>query len=119
MAMVNKDFESFQSFFRIFVGMNEIDVYKSELIHLCESHHVSRLSVFGSYPNGTNKPDSDIDFLVKFKNFDLHNYFTNYLSLKEKLEAIFNRKIDLVEEQTLKNPILIRSINRSKSLVYG
>jgi predicted nucleotidyltransferase len=41
------------------------------------------------------------------------------MSLKEKLEQLFGRKVDLVEEQTLKNPILIQSINSNKSLIYG
>lgn len=39
--------------------------------------------------------------------------------LKESLKNIFNREIDLVEEQTLKNPVLIKSINKSKELIYG
>lgn len=99
--------------------MNEVEIHKSELIHLCESHQVSSLSVFGSIQKGNSKSTSDIDFLVRFKSFDLKNYFSNYLSLKEKLETIFKRKVDLVEEQTLKNPILIRSINRNKSQIYG
>ena len=46
-------------------------------------------------------------------------YFENYIAFKSTLKKIFNREIDLVEEQTLKNPILINSINRNKELVYG
>ncbi|RZL46469.1 MAG: nucleotidyltransferase domain-containing protein, partial [Pedobacter sp.] len=46
-------------------------------------------------------------------------YFDNYINFKEKLKNLFGRNVDLVEEQTLKNPILIKSINRSKELVYG
>jgi predicted nucleotidyltransferase len=41
------------------------------------------------------------------------------MAFKTSLELLFGRKIDLVEEQTLKNPILIRSINESKELIYG
>jgi len=41
------------------------------------------------------------------------------MELKENLESLFGRKVDLLEEQTLKNPILIRSINESKELIYG
>ncbi len=99
--------------------MNVVEAHKNELVQLCETHQVSRLSVFGSVQKGNTQPSSDIDFLVRFKHFDLKNYFSNYLSLKEKLEILFKRKIDLVEEQTLRNPVLIRSINRNKSLIYG
>jgi predicted nucleotidyltransferase len=41
------------------------------------------------------------------------------MNFKSNLENLFGREVDLVEEQTLKNPILINSINKSKELVYG
>ena len=41
------------------------------------------------------------------------------MDLKEKLEKLLSRKIDLVEKQTLKNPILKRSVDRNKVLLYG
>ena len=46
-------------------------------------------------------------------------YFDNYMDLKEGLEDLFSRNVDLVEIQTLKNPILKRSINRDKMQLYG
>lgn len=89
------------------------------LKHLCESHYVERLYLFGSATGSNFKPESDIDFLVRFKSFDLSKYFENYLDLKESLKRIFNREIDLVEEQTIKNPILKKSIDNNKKLIYG
>jgi predicted nucleotidyltransferase len=50
---------------------------------------------------------------------ELSNYLDNYIGFKENLEALFGREVDLVEEQTLRNPVLIKSINKSKSLIYG
>lgn len=93
--------------------------YKKEITLLCESHKVDKLYLFGSATNDSFNENSDIDFLVKFKPFDLKDYFTNYLDLKEQLKKTFNREIDLVEEQTLKNPYLIKSIDKNKSLIYG
>lgn len=86
---------------------------------LCETHQVEKLYLFGSATNDSFNNTSDIDFLVKFKTFDLKDYFINYLDLKEQLKNLFEREIDLVEEQTLKNPYLINSINKNKSLIYG
>lgn len=86
---------------------------------LCKKHKVEKLYLFGSATNESFSKDSDIDFLVKFNTTDLSLYFDNYISFKEKLGEIFKRKIDLVEEQTLKNPILISSINKNKELIYG
>lgn len=87
--------------------------------NLCEKHKVEELYVFGSAAVGKMTENSDIDFLVKFKTIDLHDYFLNYLEFKISLEKITGREVDLIEKQTLKNPILIQSIERSKELLYG
>jgi predicted nucleotidyltransferase len=86
---------------------------------LCKKHKVEKLYLFGSATNESFNEKSDIDFLVKFKVSDLSIYFDNYISFKEKLSNLFKRDIDLIEEQTLKNPILINSINKNKELIYG
>jgi predicted nucleotidyltransferase len=92
----------------------------TEAIHkLCLSYHVDKMYLFGSALNKQINKESDIDFLVKFKQIDLYHYFNNYMCLKEALKTLLGHEIDLVEEQTLKNPILIESINRSKKLIYG
>ena len=99
--------------------MNLIDNHIDTLTELCYTHNVDKMYLFGSALNSNFNANSDIDFLVKFKSIDLAKYFDNYINFKDKLKNLFGREIDLVEEQTLKNPILIRSINRSKELVYG
>ncbi len=86
---------------------------------LCQKHKVASLYLFGSATGNQFNKNSDIDFLVKFAPINLADYFSNYLSLKNELKEIFNREVDLVEEQTLKNPILINSINKNKELIYG
>ena len=96
-----------------------LDKNKNQIEALCKLHEVEKLYLFGSATTNTFSENSDIDFLVKFKSFDLKNYFINYLDLKEKLYLLLNREIDLVEEQTLKNPYLIKSINKNKKLIYG
>jgi predicted nucleotidyltransferase len=99
--------------------MFSINQHKKKIDLLCETHKVDKLYLFGSATNETFNNESDIDLLVKFKSFDLKDYFINYLDLKEQLKKLFNREVDLVEEQTLKNPFLIKSINKNKSLIYG
>ena len=99
--------------------MNLINQNKESIKDLCESHNVEKLYLFGSFATSHFKEESDIDFLVKFKSFDLKLYFLNYTDLKIKLKNLLHREIDLVEEQTLKNPYLISSIEESKELIYG
>ena len=99
--------------------MKLIEEHIDNLKQLCYAHNVDRMYLFGSAVTSNFNDASDIDFLVKFKNIDLASYFDNYIDFKTKLKNLFGREVDLVEEQTLKNPILINSINKSKELVYG
>ena len=85
---------------------------------LCVKHHVGRLYVFGSVISPSFKPDSDIDLIVSFKSVKLEEYADNYFDFKFSLEELFNREVDLLEEQAIKNPYLLKSINSSKQLVY-
>ncbi len=75
--------------------------------------------LFGAALNSSFIEQSDVNLLVKFKAYDLSKYFDNYMDLKEILENLFERKVDLVEELTLRKPILINAINKSKKLIYG
>jgi len=99
--------------------MGIIQTTIDRIIQLCISHKVDRLYVFGSAVSDSFNANSDVDLLVSFQKIDLFNYFDNYLDLKNKLEKLLQRKVDLVEEQNLKNPVLIRSIDRNKKQIYG
>ena len=99
--------------------MKLIENHIETLKNLCETYHVDKMYLFGSALNSNFSSQSDIDFLVKFKPIDLAKYFDNYTNFRDNLKKILGREIDLVEEQTLKNPILKRSIDKNKELVYG
>lgn len=93
--------------------------HKEKLNALCSLYNVEKMYLFGSAVTSNFNDKSDIDLLVKFKPFEIAHYFDNYMNFKKNLESLFGRDVDLLEEQTLKNPILIKSINQSKELIYG
>jgi len=68
---------------------------------------VRELVLFGSYARGDENPSSDVDFVVDLtqKSFD------RYMDLKELLEAVLGRRVDLVLKNALK-PRLRESILR-------
>ncbi|MEO5645753.1 MAG: nucleotidyltransferase domain-containing protein [Bacteroidia bacterium] len=99
--------------------MIELEKYHSVIEEFCRLHNVRSLYLFGSALTYDFNDSSDIDLLVSFDKVDPVDYFDNYISFKNNLENTFHRKIDLLEEQALKNPVLIRSINRNKKLLYG
>lgn len=91
-----------------------------ELKRLCEKHSVQTLYLFGSAATDSMTSESDIDFMISFQSdLPLSRYTNNYFDLIDALEELFDRPIDLLTEKYIRNPILKRSIDRSKQLIYG
>lgn len=100
--------------------MNAINhLHYKELQKLCENHRVRSLYAFGSVLTDKFNAESDIDFLVNSHEMELLEYSDNYFDFLFSLEKLFNRKIDLVTEKSLKNPYFIEKINQKKKLVYA
>jgi uncharacterized protein len=99
--------------------MDLINQNISSIKALCEKHHVVQLFVFGSVLNKNFDKDSDIDFIVDFNQVSLNEYADNYFDLKQSLEKLLKREVDLLEDKAIKNPYLRRSIDTSKKLIYG
>lgn len=99
--------------------MNPIAGHFDDLTQLCNIYNVERMYLFGSAVNSNFDAKSDIDLVVKFKPIELSEYFDNYMGFRENLKDLLGRDVDLLEEQTLKNPVLINSINRTRQLIYG
>lgn len=89
------------------------------IIDLCKKHKVHKLFVFGSILTNRFNAQSDIDLVVDFKKTEIEDYFNNYFDFKYSLEEVLNREIDLLEEQTIKNPYLKKSVDATKTLIYG
>jgi len=92
--------------------------YRKQIAALCIKHQVSFLAVFGSVAKGTMTATSDVDMVVRFHNVALDDYFSNYMSLKEELEKLLERKVDLVEDVAVKNPIFRKILDRDMKTVY-
>jgi len=99
--------------------MNLIELNVEKIRHLCSKHKVNKLYVFGSVLRDNFKNESDIDLVVDFEKVDLNDYADNYFDLKDQLELIFNRRVDLLEEKGIRNPFLRRQIDSEKQLIYG
>lgn len=99
--------------------MRLIKKYMKEIEALCKKHKVTRLFVFGSILTDRFNEESDIDFVVDFDRENVTDYFDNYFNLKYALEDLFKRKVDLLEEQTIRNPYLKKSVDQTKTLIYG
>ncbi len=77
---------------------------------------IDKAWVFGSFSRNEEDENSDIDLLVQFsKNQKITLFY--YLKLKNKLEELTGKKVDLVEEGQLKN-FAKSSFEKDKILIY-
>jgi len=91
----------------------------SDFVELCRSHKVDKIYAFGSSITNHFDPNkSDIDLVVKVDIADPVDRGEALLSLWDKLEALFKRKVDLLTEDSIRNPYLKANINRTKKLIY-
>jgi predicted nucleotidyltransferase len=79
---------------------------------------VKRLGIFGSSLTGSFSDSSDIDVLVVFDKESGIDSFDVYFDLKEKLEGVFNRSVDLVVEKKFRNPYFQSVVDRTRRVVY-
>ena len=91
----------------------------SQIVALCRKHKVSKLFAFGSILTNRFNDESDVDLLVSFNKSEVTDYFDNYFDFKYSLEDVLGREVDLVEEQTIKNPYLKKNVDATKLLIYG
>lgn len=94
-----------------------ITEHEAEIDELCRKYHVRRLEVFGSAATGEWDPESsDIDLLVKF---DAEASWRERSELAEALRRLFDRDVDLVADKEFKNPYFRRSVEASRTLLWG
>jgi hypothetical protein len=86
---------------------------------LCEQHRVDKLYAFGSVLTDRFSKDSDVDLVVDIKDNDPLSYSELYFDLKFKLEDLFNRRVDLLEERAIRNPYFRKRLDKTKQLIYG
>ena len=86
---------------------------------LCEQYKVRTFSAFGSVTRDDFSSESDIDFVVDFNENDPFEYTNLYFQLKEKLENLFKRQIDLIEYRAIKNNYFRKELDETKVLIYG
>jgi uncharacterized protein len=76
------------------------DIPKDLIEAFCIKHHMSKLSIFGSYLREDFGPESDIDFLVEFD----PNHIPGLLEIagmEIELSEMLGRKVDLRTAQDI------------------
>lgn len=91
---------------------------KEAIAELCRSHGVYKLDLFGSAATGAFQSEkSDIDFVVNFWDRS-GRYADRFLDLAESLEGLFDRKVDLITEASVKSPLFKQMVDSQRETVF-
>ncbi len=90
-----------------------MEEYAGQIKNIARKHGALRVRVFGSQARGAATESSDIDLLVDLEPgrdlFDL-------VGLKQELEALLGRKVDVLEEEGLSPYLRDRILQEAKPL---
>lgn len=96
-----------------------IQMKLAEFLALCKNYNVKKLYAFGSSVNNDfDEEFSDIDLLIEIDNDNPIERGENLMKIWDNFEDFFHRKVDLLTNSSIKNPILKRNIDSTKILIY-
>jgi predicted nucleotidyltransferase len=98
-------------------------ILKSSLKNIsevCRRFGVKRLSAFGSAARGDEMDEqSDIDLIAEFgASVDGGGLADRYLDFAEEAERLLGRKVDLLTENSIRNPIFRSQIEADRKVLY-
>lgn len=93
---------------------------QNQLESICKKHFVANLFLFGSAVSTSFSASSDLDFAVLFsENLSPLEHGEAFFDLKDDLERLFLRKVDLVSYRVVKNPVFKKELDDTKVLLYA
>ena len=98
------------------------DLPLDEIQKLCRRFGVDELAVFGSGLSHEFQPDSDLDFLVRFRSESEKPWMGHFQELERELSQLLGRAVDLVDRETVeqsRNWIRRRAILESARTLYA
>ena len=95
-----------------------VAIDRVRLAEFCRRHGITELALFGSVLRDDFGPKSDVDVLVSFSP-DAHPSLFDLAEMREELNLLFGREVDIIERPALRNPFRRRAILSSLQVVYA
>jgi predicted nucleotidyltransferase len=89
-----------------------------KIAQFCERWGILEFSLFGSVLRDDFGADSDVDVMVTFRPA-LQLDISDLLDMREELEGMFHRKVDLVEKKNLHNPFRRHEILTTRQVIHA
>ena len=100
--------------------VKNIEVPIEQIRDFCDRWQIVEFALFGSVLRDDFRPDSDIDVLIDFAQ-GAKRGLTETLQMREELEGIFHRKVDLIVKSAIErseNWLRRKNILESAETVY-
>ena len=85
-----------------------ITILRKYLSTKADAYGITKIGIFGSVARNEQTEDSDVDVCVEMKKPDL---FT-MVHIKEELQELFGKPVDIVRLRNNMNPMLLKQIKR-------
>src|SRR5215216_334845 len=97
-----------------------IPVDQEAIARFCRKWGIRELALFGSVLTDEFRPDSDVDVLITFSDPapDLGPWGEHLDAMREELEAMFGRRVDLVQKKLVRNPFRRHHILTTRRIIY-
>jgi predicted nucleotidyltransferase len=92
-----------------------------DIVRFCQRWQVREMALFGSALRPDFTPESDVDILISFHEVADWGLF-DHVQMRLDLEAIFQRKVDLVSRRALeqtRNELLRESILKTAKVIFA
>jgi hypothetical protein len=90
----------------------------AQIVEFCQRWHIIEFALFGSVLRENFREDSDIDVLVTFAPAQMLT-LDDWLNMQEELKVSFDRNVDLVSKEYLKNPYRRHEILNTCQVIYA
>lgn len=87
---------------------------KDKIRSICEDSGIAMLGVFGSVARGEDRPDSDVDILVRFAK---PTGLVDLIRLEDRFERVLGRRVDLGVEGSL-HPLIKEQALKDLKILY-
>ena len=92
-----------------------LDEIKKKAVPILKKNDVEFAGIFGSYARGEARPDSDVDFIYRYKT---PKSLLDTIGLKNDLSEAFGLKVDLVSEKAI-HPYIRDYAFNDLNILYG
>jgi predicted nucleotidyltransferase len=97
---------------------NGISLDYDDIVRICRRYYITELSIFGSSIREDFNENSDIDILVSFAKNSSINLF-DIMNIEHEFTGLLKRKVDIIEKESLKNPIRKNTILSTREIIYA